>query len=133
MARLAISDRAQAQARLDVARVGLAALLFISPWLLDFSGLAIASLLAWGSAIVIALISFAAMVRSDPWEEWLILAISVGLIVAPWALDFRYLNSAGAAFVGVGVFIFAISISDLWGLYRARSGKDASRFTVDYR
>jgi len=129
MARLAISDRRAAQPRLDVARVALAALLFVSPWLLDFSGLAIASTLAWVSAIVIALISFAAMRRADLWEEWVILIISAGLIVAPWVLDFRYLNSAGAAFVGVGSFIFAISISDLWGLYRAQSqeGTPAAR------
>lgn len=120
MARLAILDRVATQARLDVARVALALLLFISPWLLDFSGLAIASMLAWISAVVIALISLAAMVRSDLWEEWVILAISAGLVVAPWALDFRYLNGAGAAFAGVGCFIFAITISDLWGLYRAR-------------
>ncbi|HXY57057.1 MAG TPA: hypothetical protein VEH76_00590 [Methylocystis sp.] len=125
MARLAISDRTAAQARLDAARVALAGVLFISPWLLDFSGLAIASILAWVSAVVIALISLAAMVRPDLWEEWVILAMSVGLIVAPYALDFRYLNGAGAAFVGVGCFIFAISISDLWGLYRTRRGEQA--------
>ena len=123
MARLAISDKTAGEGRLDVARVALAALLFVSPWLLDFSGLAIASTLAWVSAIVIALISFAAMRRADFWEEWVILIISAGLIVAPWVLDFRYLNSTGAAFVGVGSFIFAISISDLWGLYRAQSAR----------
>lgn len=120
MARLVILDRAEEQARLNVARLGLALLLFVSPWLLDYSALAIASILAWIGAGVIAVVGLAAMIRPSEWEEWVILAVTMGLMISPWALDFRYLNSAAAAFVGVGCLIFAISISDLWGLYRAR-------------
>ncbi len=120
MARLAISDKLDVKARLDLATLALSALLFVSPWLLDFSGLEIAAATAWISAIVIAAVSLAASIRLSEWEGWVNVAASIWLIIAPWVLDFRYLNGAAAAFVGIGCFIFAISVSDLWGLYRAR-------------
>ena len=120
MARVVILDRLHSKARLDLAILGLALLLFVSPWLLDYSGLAIAAATAWISAIVIAVATVAATIHFSEWEEWVNLAVSGWLIIAPWVLDFRYLNGAAAAFVGIGCFIFAISVSDLWGLYRAR-------------
>ncbi|HMK88842.1 MAG TPA: SPW repeat protein, partial [Methylocystis sp.] len=109
MAQMIFSDRSQTKARLDGATVALALALFISPWLLDFSGLAIASVLAWVGAAVIGVAAVAASRHFAAWEEWLICITAAALIVAPWALDFRYLNSAAAAFVGVGSFVLAIS------------------------
>jgi hypothetical protein len=100
--------------RLDRVNLGLAALLFISPWLLNFSGLAIAANLAWISAIVIGVLSLAAIIHFAEWEEAIILAVGVFLVVAPYWLNFAYLNSAAAAFVGIGAFVIAISFSDLW-------------------
>ncbi len=120
MARVVIFDRLHSKARLDLAILGLALLLFVSPWLLDYSGLVIAAATAWISAIVIAVATVAATIHFSEWEEWVNLAVSGWLIIAPWVLDFRYLNSAAAAFVGIGCFIFAISVSDLWGLYHTR-------------
>jgi SPW repeat len=117
MARPSVSD---IRARLDYVVLALALLLFVSPWMLDFSGLAVATATAWISAAVIALLALAAIYRFAVWEEWFIMAMAVWLVVAPWALDFRYLNGAAAAFVGIGCFIFAIAISDIWAARRER-------------
>jgi hypothetical protein len=110
--------------RLDRVSLALAALLFVTPWFLGFSGLAIAANLARIVAIVIAVFSLAAMIRFAEWEEAIILVAGVFLVVAPYWLDFAYLNSAAAAFVGIGAFIIAISLSDLWISRRPPSEND---------
>lgn len=114
MARPSIVSIFNEKGRLDRVSLALAMLLFISPWLLDFSGLAIAAITAWISAVVIGVFSLAAVIRFAEWEEWINLAMGGFLVVAPYWLDFAYLNSAAAAFVGIGGFIVAISVSDLW-------------------
>jgi hypothetical protein len=74
---------------------------------------------------VIALAALAAMRRFAAWEEWLICITALALIVAPWALEFRYMNSAAAAFVGIGCFLLAISVANLWWSYRIRRREGA--------
>lgn len=118
MTHFATSNRSQTKERLDLATVALAATLFVSPWLLDYSGLTVAKVAAWVGGAVIGVAALAAMRRFAAWEEWLICGTALGLIVAPWALDFRYLNGSAAAFVGIGCFVLAISVANLWSLYR---------------
>jgi len=103
--------------------LALSGLLFVSPWLLDYSGLAIAARTAWISAIVIAIFSLAATIHFAEWEEWIALVGGVWLLVAPWALQFAYFGGATVAFTGVGAFIVWISVSDLWAVIRLRRNK----------
>lgn len=120
-ARLAISRMFDEKGRLHRVSLALAALLLVSPWLLDFSDLAIAANTAWVSAVVIGVFSLAAIIRFAEWKEWINLAMGVFLVIAPYGLNFAYINSAAAAFVGIGSFIIAISVSDLWiSHYRRR-------------
>ena len=84
--------------------LALSGLLFVSPWLLDYSGLAVAAWTAWISAIVIAIFSLAATIHFAEWEEWVALVGGVWLLVAPWALQFAYFGGATVAFTGVGCF-----------------------------
>jgi len=125
MARSVLSEDPDSRARLDSATLALAVLLFVSPWLLDFSGLAVAEVTAWVGAVLIAFGAVAAMRRFAAWQEWLICLTAAGLVIAPWALDFRYLNSSTAAFVGVGSFVLVIAIANLWRARRASRGLGA--------
>jgi hypothetical protein len=115
-----VSRRRDGIARLDAAVFALAILLFVSPWMLDFSGLAIATASAWIGAALIGVAALASMRRFAAWQEWLICVTALALIAAPYALDFAYLNSVPAAFEGIGWFVLVISVANLWWHYRGR-------------
>ena len=115
-----VSRRRDGIARLDAAVFALAILLFVSPWMLDFSGLPIATASAWIGAALIGVAALASMRRFAAWQEWLICVTALALIAAPYALDFAYLNSVPAAFEGIGWFVLVISVANLWWHYRGR-------------
>ncbi len=120
MPRLANPKILQFEGNLIHVSLALSALLFVSPWLLDYSGLAIAARTAWISAIVIAAFCLAATIHFAEWEEWVALAGGIWILVAPWVLQFAYFGGATVAFTGVGCFIIGISVSDLWAVRRLR-------------
>jgi len=123
MSRLATAKTGALDGLLSHVTLALSGLLLVSPWLLDFSGLAVAAWTAWISAIVIAIFSLAATIHFAEWEEWVALVGGVWLLVAPWALQFAYFGGATVAFTGVGSFIVWISVSDLWAVIRLRHNK----------
>ena len=123
MSRLATAKTGALDGLLSHVTLALSGLLFVSPWLLDYSGLAVAAWTAWISAIVIAIFSLAATIHFAEWEEWVALVGGVWLLVAPWALQFAYFGGATVAFSGVGSFIVWISVSDLWAVIRLRHNK----------
>jgi hypothetical protein len=100
--------------RLDRVSLTLALVLFVSPWALGFSDIAMAARTAWVSAIVIALVSALATQHFSEWEEWVNLAVGVGLIAAPWVLKFRSAGDAVGVFTGVGIIITTIAVAEIW-------------------
>lgn len=95
--------------------------LFISP----FFGIGIESPAAvWNAYIMglaIALIALAAVSQPRKWEEWINLIIGVWLIIAPFALDFTYLQGATWNQIIVGLLVAADAV---WAMqmpiYRVR-------------
>ncbi len=92
-------------------------MLFFSPWLFGFASDDVASRTAWISAIVIGVITIAAIVQFAEWEEWVAMVLGLWLIVAPWIVGFSALSHAAATFVVLGVVIAVASISELWQVY----------------
>ena len=94
----------------------LAIWLFISPWALSFApataGASVAAAwTAWVLAIVIGVFSIAALVRAQPWEEWINLIAGALLFISPWVLGYYMVNQAAlwnALIVGAVTFILAI-------------------------
>ena len=119
MAELEISQSSQAR-RLDLATLGLALVLFISPWMMNYVHLAVAAKTAWISAVVIALISIIATLHAAAWEDWANLFAGIWLLAAPTLLNFNRDVDAIGAFIGIGAFVAAISFASLSG-YRRRA------------
>ncbi|MBV8474933.1 MAG: SPW repeat protein [Hyphomicrobiales bacterium] len=94
-----------------------AVVLFFSPWLFGFSSDEMASRTAWISAIVIAVITIAAIVQFAEWEERVAMVLGLWLIVAPWIVGFAALTHAAATFVVLGVIVALASVSELWQVY----------------
>jgi hypothetical protein len=97
----------------------LAIWLFISPWALSFApataGASVAAAwTAWILAIVIGVFSIAALVRAQPWEEWINIVAAVLLFISPWVLHYYSASQAamGNALI-IGAITFILAIWDL--------------------
>jgi hypothetical protein len=97
----------------------LAIWLFISPWVLQFYpgatiGVMAAAWNAWIVAIVIGVFAIAALVKTQPWEEWINLIAGAWVFVSPWVLGF-YTGHTLVLWSSliVGALVFVLSIWDL--------------------
>lgn len=70
----------------DVGALLVGVWLFISPWILGFSGLGIVAANAWIFGIVIAILAALAIFAYQQWEEWLNAAIGIWVFISPWVL-----------------------------------------------
>jgi hypothetical protein len=114
---LAVLKDADDGGRLDRVNLTLAVLLFISPWMMGYTDLTIATQAAWISALVVAIVSAAATLHFSEWEEGLNFLAGVWIIAAPWTLHFHKFGDAVAAFTCIGVIITTIAMSELWGAH----------------
>ncbi len=89
-------------------------LLFISPWVLGFSGEVMAARTAWVGGIVIAVMAIAALVQFAEWEDWVALIVGVLMVISPWALGFAAMYYAVWAFVVLGLIVALASVSEIW-------------------
>ncbi|MGH7489559.1 MAG: SPW repeat protein [bacterium] len=109
----------------DGANLVLAIWLFISPWVLRFAftsdpqstGAATTQAIdAWVLAVIIAAMSLAALVRMQPWEEWINLLAGAWLVISPWVLGFSADRTATGNMVVVGAIVFILAVWDLVGM-----------------
>jgi SPW repeat len=91
-----------------------AALLFISPWALRFSGDLMAARAAWVGGIVIGAMAIAALVQFAEWEEWVALVVGVLVVISPWVLGFAAVHAAVWTCVVLGLIVALASISEIW-------------------
>jgi hypothetical protein len=98
----------------DWLNLALSVLLFISPWVLGFAGEERAAWDAWACAIIIAVVSIAALVNFAEWEEWVNLVVGVWLIVSPWVLQFTAVASAMWTAIIIGVIVAALAAWEIW-------------------
>jgi len=94
-----------------------AVLLFVSPWILAFSGDVMATRAALNTGVVVAVFAVAALVQFAEWEEWISGLLGVWMIVAPWVVGFSSTGLAVAAFVVLGIVVLAASASELWQVH----------------
>lgn len=71
--------------------------LFVSPWVLGHMLIEAAAWNAFVFGAVIALIAITALARYTVWQEVILIAIALWLIIAPWVLPFTPADADGAA------------------------------------
>lgn len=115
----------------DRANLVLAVLLFISPWALQFTGApaagetggavgsSAAAWNAWISALVVAGLAVAALLRFLEWEEWLNGIVGLWIMVSPWVLGFSGMATAMWTAVVLGALI---AIASFWKAVEAHRG-----------
>lgn len=92
----------------------LAALLFVSPWLVDYQS-SMADWCAWISAVVIGgLAMTASYTDAEQWEEWATALLGAWLIVAPWLLGFASDAGVQMVFWPIGILVLLVSLWAEW-------------------
>jgi hypothetical protein len=100
----------------DLANLILGATLFFSPWIFGFAA-GHESQDAWGTGIVIAILSIAALAAFAVWEEWLNLIAGLWAIVSPWVLGFQG-TTAMTVHVVIGIIVAVLAAVELWLRYQ---------------
>jgi heme/copper-type cytochrome/quinol oxidase subunit 3 len=98
----------------DWINVTLAALLFISPWVLGYVEHEVAALNACAAAVLIAGFALAALTAFADWEEWINLALGLWVAAAPWLLGFAGVATGAWAHVVIGLLVAALAAWELW-------------------
>jgi hypothetical protein len=70
----------------DIANLVLGGWLFISPWILGFTGTELIARNAWIFGVIVAVLALLAIFVYQKWEEWVNAAIGVWIFVSPWVL-----------------------------------------------
>lgn len=91
----------------------LAVWLFISPWVLNYTGLGAAAWNAWIVAVVIGVIAVAALSQYARWEEWTNLVLGLWLVISPWVLAVAAPPVVYWNFVIIGLLIAVFAGWDL--------------------
>lgn len=98
-------------------------LLFLSPWLMDFSSHGNAALSAQIAGAVIFSLAIAEMLAFNVWEEWIGCATGVWLLLAPWLFGFSEVPGLVAIHFSAGLLTILFTI---WSLSDHTIGGPAS-------
>jgi hypothetical protein len=102
----------------DLITAALGAWVFVSPWVFQqvtgtHSDMSEAAALAawdlWVVGITLAVVAAMALLAFHSWEEWLVVALGVWLLLSPWLLGFNVLHGLrlNAVVTGALVVLFA--------------------------
>lgn len=93
----------------------LGALLFMAPWLLEFSSEAAASWTAWITGLlvfVVGIFSFAD--EKETWPAWVNFFLGAWSVLAGWLIPFTSVEGALWTHFAVGVLV---AVASIWKLY----------------
>lgn len=119
-----LSGLKRREAALDIYKLGIGFLLFVSPWLFAFTHQT-ARIDSWVIGAGLMAISMMTLVAFGAWEEWLLLVLGVWLLVSPWALGF--LHSPGMhVSIFVGIVVTYLAVLEIFLIYEAPSAGPSS-------
>jgi hypothetical protein len=101
-------------AAINIVNALLAAYLFFSPWLIDFTDVEPAFWNTWVCGPLIGILVITAVNALYDWEEWANVTLGLWTLVAPWVLGFFHVTEAMWTHVGVGLAIALPAAVELW-------------------
>jgi hypothetical protein len=97
----------------DIINVALAIWLFVSPWVLGYSGAAAPN--AWVIGVVVFLLSATSLAQFRLWEEWINVLLGIWLILSPWVLHFSTSSRPTSNAIIVGIIVGLLALSSALG------------------
>lgn len=110
---------------INIVNAVLAAILFVSPWALGYTGTQAAAWNAWICGLAVAILAVAAIKDLQEWEEWANAALGLWTAVAPWLLGFAGVAAAFWSHLGIGLAIAVLAAVELWLLHGNPPAKTA--------
>src|SRR5262249_7041950 len=104
----------------DAVNVILGIWLFISPWVLGYSGAEAQAWNAWIVGVIVFVLSIASLAQFQKWEEWINVLLGIWLILSPWILQFSTASRETTNAVIVGIIVGLLALSSALG----RQGTD---------
>jgi hypothetical protein len=101
----------------DYANFVLGVLLFVSPWALGYADQEMAARIAWIGGLIVAILSFAAIVQFAEWEEWVNLLVGLAVIASPYVFGFTHVMHAVMAHYVLGILIVIAAATELWAVH----------------
>jgi hypothetical protein len=101
----------------DLLNLIFAALLFISPWVIPYSGETAAAWNAWIVGVLVAALAAIALMWSEEWPEWVNAVLGAWTVVAPWILGFAT-NGARWTQLILGALVLVCAAWGAWSLHR---------------
>jgi hypothetical protein len=101
----------------DFANLILGGLLFVSPWVLDYTDKEMAARIAWISGVVIAVLALAAIVKFAEWEEWLNLLVGLAESASPYIFGSTNVMHAVTAHYVLGLLVVLSTGWELWEVH----------------
>ncbi len=117
-----LKNRSELKA-INIVNAVIAALLFVSPWLIGFRDLQAASWNAWICGLAVLVLAVAAVAEFQEWEEWVNGALGLWTLAAPWVLGFASVATAMWTHVGVGAAIAVLAAVELWLMHSGPPAK----------
>ena len=110
----------------DVVNIVLAVLLFVSPWVLTYTGDAAAAWNAWIASVLVVIVAAIALGTHEGWAEWINIALGIWVLIAPWILGFGTVRDAATTHVVLGILIAAFAAWGAWSAQRPPTRRAAA-------
>lgn len=104
----------------DRINLGVGIVLFISPWLLQYTDMTAATVNAWLCGVVVAGVATAALISFRQWEQWHGIAVGAWIILSPWVLGFAPLVPIAGLHVLLGLMLVASECWEIWQVRHTR-------------
>lgn len=107
----------------NLINLGVGVVLFVSPWLLQFTDLSSATINARIFGLIIVFVASCELLALKEWEEWHDIGIGVWVMAAPVVLDFSPIPTALGAHLALGAILIASASWEIWHLKRQRANE----------
>ena len=101
--------------------------LFLSPWLLRYTGTTAAAWNAWILGVAIVVFAAIAVRMPQQWEEVINLLLGIWMVISPWVLAFTGNRSPEANAVIVGLLVIILAA---WAMAIARQHLHVTKHTA---
>jgi len=121
-------QRGAGKTPLDLYMLAVGLFLLLSPWLYAFAQ-APARMNDWATGAALAVASVAALTVFGRWQEWLMAALGVWLVAAPWVLGYAH-TSAMHVSIAAGALVIYLALLELWLIQDGRFDRGSGSFSV---
>lgn len=104
----------------DRINLGVGVLLFISPWLFQFTDMTGAAINAWLCGVVVAGVATAALISFSQWQQWHGIPVGAWIILSPWVFGFAPLVPVTSLHVLLGMVLVVSECWEIWQLRQTR-------------